>query len=60
MNNQYVPHNGGDNIFIARYWEEVIGFEFYTKKSMMEWNNSGWDAFFVKKIKDLGLGVYSN
>jgi len=31
INNLYVPYNGRDFIFIARYWEEVIGFQFFNK-----------------------------
>lgn len=31
INNRYVFNNGGDFIFIARYWEEIIGFQFYNK-----------------------------
>jgi len=45
LNNQYVPHNGGDNIFIARYWEKVIGFEFYTESDYVGWDSSSWDTF---------------
>lgn len=52
LNNKYVPHNVGDFIFIARYWEEVIGFEFYRESDCIGWDRSAYNKYVKNFYKN--------